>query len=466
LVNILVIDDEPSIREFLDIFLRREGYNPTLVEDAVSGIAKLGEKTFDIVLTDLRMPRGSGMDVLRWVKDNNSSTLVLMMTAFATTENALEAMKGGAYDYIIKPFKVDELKLVIARAIKRINLENENTKLRHQLETRTARQRLIGSAPALKDVLDIVERVAPTNSTVLITGESGTGKEMVARAIHSRGLRAADPFVPINCGAIPENLIESELFGHVKGAFTGANQDKEGLLTAAETGTVFLDEIAELPMLMQVKLLRVLQEKQVRPVGANHDTQIHCRFLAATNRDLEEEVKEGRFREDLFFRLNIIPIHLPPLRDRKQDIPLLAESFLVKYCEEQNRNMHGIHDEAMAQLVAWHWPGNVRELENTVERAVTLGQGTALSLKDLPQRVRDVERSNSFSANFEVQEIPEQGIPMEDWLEAYESHLLTLALEKTNGKKKEAAKLLGLSFRSFRYRVAKLGIQNGLDDET
>ena len=216
---------------------------------------------------------------------------------------------------------------------------------------------------------------------------------------------------------------------------------------------------------MQVKLLRVLQEKQVRPVGANHDTQIHCRFLAATNRDLEEEVKEGRFREDLFFRLNIIPIHLPPLRDRKQDIPLLAETFLVKYCEEQNRNLSGIHDEAMAQLVAWHWPGNVRELENTIERAVTLGQESFLSLNDLPQRVRDVERPNMFSANFEVQEIPDQGIPMEDWLEAYESHLLTLALDKTNGKKKEAAKLLGLSFRSFRYRVAKLGIQNELDDE-
>ena len=272
--------------------------------------------------------------------------------------------------------------------------------------------------------------------------------------------------MPINCGAIPENLIESELFGHVQGAFTGANQDKEGLLTAAEKGTVFLDEIAELPMLMQVKLLRVLQERQVRPVGANQDHQISCRFLAATNRDLEEEVREGRFREDLFFRLNIIPIHLPPLRDRKQDIPLLAESFLVKYCEEQDRELAGIDDDAMAQLVAWKWPGNVRELENTIERAVTLGQDDYLTVNDLPQRVREAERGHLLSGNYELHEIPDQGLPMEDLLEAYESHLLTMALKKTNGKKKEAAKLLGLSFRSFRYRVAKLGIHNeDLDDD-
>ena len=460
MVDILVVDDEPSIREFLEIFLSREGYRPTLVKDAYEAIATMSEKSFDIVLTDLRMPKGSGMDVLKWVTDNESNTLVLMMTAFATTENALEAMKGGAYDYIIKPFKVDELKLVLQRSIKRLTLENENLRLKDQLASRTGHQRLIGTSPLLKEVLQIVDRVAPTNSTVLITGESGTGKEMVARAVHSRGDRADEPFVPINCGAIPEHLIESELFGHVKGAFTGANQDKEGLLTSAGTGTVFLDEIAELPMLMQVKLLRVLQEKQVRPVGSNEDQTIQCRFLAATNRDLEIEVQEGRFREDLFFRLNIIPIELPPLRDRKEDIPLLAETFLGKFLEEQNRSMSGIEDQAMTQLVAWSWPGNVRELENTIERAVTLGHGEMLMLEDLPERVKNVEVSVPSGADFRVYDIPDEGIPMEDWLDAYEGHLLQLALEKTGGKKKEAAKLLGLSFRSFRYRVAKLGIHS------
>jgi two-component system, NtrC family, response regulator PilR len=457
--DILVVDDEPSIREFLEIFLRREGYRPTLVQDAFSAIAMLAEKDFDIVLTDLRMPKGSGMDVLNWVTENKANTMVLMMTAFATTENALEAMKGGAYDYIIKPFKVDELKLVLQRAVKRLNLENENVRLRDQLASRTGHQRLLGSSRVLKDVLQIVDRVAPTSSTVLITGESGTGKEMVARAVHTRGGRAEEPFVPINCGAIPEHLIESELFGHVKGAFTGANQDKVGLLTSANAGTVFLDEIAELPMLMQVKLLRVLQEKQVRAVGANNDHEIKCRFLAATNRDLEIEVAEGRFREDLFFRLNIIPIELPPLRDRKEDIPLLAESFLAKCLEEQNRHMTGIDDFAMAQLVAWKWPGNVRELENTIERAVTLGQSDMLMFEDLPERVKQAEFTVPSGANFTIHEIPEDGIPMEDWLEAYEGHLLQLALDKTGGRKKEAAKLLGLSFRSFRYRVAKLGLQ-------
>ncbi len=457
MADVLVVDDERSLREFLEILLAREGHKVTVAEDAVSGIAKLKAADFDLVLTDLKLPQGSGMDVLRHVTESGADAQVILMTAFATTENAVEAMRLGAYDYVIKPFKVDELKVVIERALERKQLRRENTQLRETLDAHRAQNRLIGSSEAMREVFEMVRKVSGAKTNVLLTGESGTGKELVARAIHNRGPRAASPFVPINCGAIPENLIESELFGHVKGAFTGASQDKMGLFEQAEDGTVFLDEIGELPLHMQVRLLRVLQERTVRRVGGMKDTSIESRIIAATNRDLAEEVREGRFREDLYFRLNVIQIRLPALRERHADIPLLARAFLAKFAEEQASDVTDIDDGAMAALVQHAWPGNVRELENAIERAVTLASGPVLDLSDLPQAVAQAAGPRT-RPRVERVEIPEDGVKLEEILESLERGYLEEALSRTEGKKKRAAALLGLSFRSFRYRVAKLGI--------
>jgi two-component system response regulator PilR (NtrC family) len=465
LAKVLVVDDEPSIREFLEILLRRKGHEVTLAGDAPAGILALKDDPPDLVVSDLKLPRGSGMDVLQHVCDHLPATQVIMMTAFATTENAVEAMKLGAYDYVLKPFKVDELSVIIERALERRALEAENRELKATLNARAAGSRLIGSSPAMKDVFALVGKVAPTKTTVLLTGESGTGKELVARAIHSRGPRVSEPFVPINCGAIPETLIESELFGHVKGSFTGATADKQGLFEVAAGGTVFLDEVGELPLAMQVKLLRVLQERKVRRVGGTADLDVNSRVIAATNRNLEVEVAEGRFREDLYFRLNVIEVRLPSLRERRADIPYLADAFIAKFAEEQNSPVRRIADAAMQKLVAWQWPGNVRELENVIERGVTLASDDVLDVDVLPPDLRDAGEAPAGEADLSIlQELPQDGIDLEGTLEAVERRLLSAALERTRGRKKKAAELLGLSFRSFRYRVAKLGL-SGTDEE-
>jgi len=463
MADVLIVDDEPSIREFLEILLRRLGHKTRLATEAHDAIAKLSASAVDLVLTDLRLPKGSGMDVLKWVTEHQADTQVIMMTAFATTENAVDAMKLGAYDYVIKPFKVDELTVVIERALERKNLKQQNQELRFALDARTGQNRLIGQSSAMRAVFDLIGKVAPTRTTVLLTGESGTGKELVARAIHARSPRASEPFVPINCGAIPETLIESELFGHVKGAFTGANTDKPGLFEAAGKGTVFLDEIGELPLQMQVRLLRVLQERMTRRVGGNNDVELECRVVAATNRNLAEEVAQNRFREDLYFRLNVIEIPLPSLRDRREDIAMLADGFVAKFAEEQASAVRRISDDAMRVLVAYEWPGNVRELENVIERGVTLASGASVTVDDLPFHVRrgsgaaPRERTQE-GASLDVEIAPE-GVRLEHVLERIERRYIELALERTGGKKKQAAALLGLTFRSFRYRVAKLGIR-------
>ncbi len=462
--HVLVVDDEISIREFLEILLRREGHVVRLARDAHDAIARLKEHGVDLVLTDLRLPKGSGMDVLTHVAKNHPGTQVVMMTAFATTENAIDAMKAGAYDYIIKPFKVDELTVVIERALERRRLVAENVELKAALHARTGQAQLVGTSEAMREVLELIGKVAPTRTTVLLTGESGTGKELVARAIHARGPRAAEPFVPINCGAIPETLIESELFGHTKGSFTGAVAEKQGLFERAGSGSVFLDEIGELPLAMQVKLLRVLQERRVRRVGGVNDLDVDCRIIAATNRNLQDEITAGRFREDLFFRLNVIQLRLPPLRDRKADIPLLAEGFVQKFAEQQDSSVKGITDAAMRLLVAWTWPGNVRELENVVERGVTLASADYLDIDSLPAPIRGAVMEPGRGSAPVVGELPKEGMNLEEALEAYERRVLEMALERTGGKKKKAAELLGLTFRSFRYRCAKLGLQAGVDD--
>ena len=468
MANVLVVDDERSIREFLDILLRRLQHTVHVADDVPSGIAALAKNTFDLILTDLRLPSGSGMDILRHVHEKYAHTQVVMMTAFATTENAVEAMKLGAYDYVLKPFEVDELTVVVERALERRRLQSENIQLRAELDARSAGSRLIGKSSAMRGVFDLVDKVAPTRTTVLLTGESGTGKELVARAIHSRSPRAADPFVPINCGAIPETLIESELFGHTKGSFTGAIGDKPGLFETAGTGTVFLDEIGELTLAMQVKLLRVLQERTVRRLGGLHDIPVECRVVAATNRNLEEEIQSGRFREDLYFRLNVIQVPLPALRERREDIPYLAEAFLFKFAEEQNNAIQQISDEAMRRLVGWHWPGNVRELENVIERGVTLCSSAKIGVDVLPPHLQSAELSErSPLADIpSIHELPEEGIDLEATIEAIERQLLRLALERTHGKKKKAAELLRLSFRSLRYRLAKhdLATSSSTDD--
>ncbi|MBM4281329.1 MAG: sigma-54-dependent Fis family transcriptional regulator [Deltaproteobacteria bacterium] len=464
MAQILVVDDELSIREFLEILLKREKHDVRLARDAVEAVARLKDEPVDLVLTDLRLPRGSGMDVLTWVVKNAPSTQVVMMTAFATTETAVGAMKAGAYDYLIKPFKPDELTVLIDRALERRRLQAENRALRASLDARTGQARLIGCSERMQEVFELIQKVAPTRTTILVTGESGTGKELVARAIHSRGPRAPEAFVAINCGAIPETLIESELFGHTKGSFTNALADRPGLFERADKGTVFLDEIGELPLAMQVKLLRVLQERKVRRVGGSIDIDVDVRVVAATNRQLEEEVSTGRFREDLFFRLNVIQIRLPALRERRADIPLLAENFVAKFADQQGSPVRRLSDTALAALYAHQWPGNVRELENVIERGVTLASGDVLDLAALPSGLRGSPSQAPASVPV-YEDLPAEGLDLEAALEAYERQMLEKALQRTKGKKKKAAEVLRLSFRSFRYRLAKLGLSAAGDDD-
>ncbi len=462
---VLVVDDETSIREFLEIFLKRAGHEVRLAKDVSEAILRFkDEPAPDLVLTDLRLPRGTGLDVLQHVIKANTGTQVVMMTAFATTETAVEAMRMGAYDYIIKPFKVDELSVVIERALERRQLRNENRELKATLDARAAHSRLLGTSPTMKEVFELIHKVAPTRTTVLLTGESGTGKELVARAIHARGPRVEAPFVAVNCGAIPESLIESELFGHTKGAFTGALADKPGLFELAGQGTVFLDEIGELPLAMQVKLLRVLQERKLRRVGGAADLDVECRVIAATNRDLPVEIQQGRFREDLYFRLNVIQIHLPALRERRQDIPMLVDAFIGKFAEQQGSPVRGTSRDVMRALMAWHWPGNVRELENVIERGVTLAPGEIIDVDVLPPSLRSGPSAPAAASPTIVDDVPADGLDLESALEAYERRLLERALHRTGGRKKRAAELLRVSFRSFRYRLAKLGLSGGDDD--
>jgi two-component system response regulator PilR (NtrC family) len=464
MAHILVVDDERSIREFLEILLKREKHQVRLAKDAIEAVARLKEEPVDLVLTDLRLTHGTGMDVLMWVVKNAPSTQVVMMTAFATTETAIDAMKAGAYDYLLKPFKPDELIVLIDRALERRRLQAENKALRATLDARSGQARLLGVSEGMKEVFELIQKVAATKTTILVTGESGTGKELVARAIHSRGARGNEPFVAVNCGAIPEALIESELFGHVKGSFTNAVADRPGLFERADKGTVFLDEIGELPLPMQVKLLRVLQERKVQRVGGTADIDVDVRIIAATNRQLETEVAKGRFREDLFFRLNVIQIRVPSLRQRRADIPLLAEAFVAKFAEQQGSSVRGLTDTALAALYAYQWPGNVRELENVIERGVTLASGDVVDLAALPGALRGSPTQVPSTSPI-YDDLPADGMDLEAALEAYERRMLEAAMQRTRGRKKKAADLLKLSFRSFRYRLAKLGLSGAGDDD-
>ena len=454
--RILVVDDERSMREFLEILLRKEGYEVATAGDVDGALVALESDDYDLVVSDIQMPGKSGLDLLKAIRDVQSDALVVMITAFATTETAIAAMKEGAYDYVTKPFKVDEIKLVIQKALEKKVLSTENARLRTELRNERRERPLVGNSGAMQQVYEMVGRIASTKTNVLIVGESGTGKELVARAIHSESHRADAPFVALNCAAIPESLLESELFGHVKGAFTGAVGNTAGLFESADGGTLFLDEVGELSLPLQVKLLRAIQEKTIRRVGGTSDRRVDVRILAATNRRLEDEVAAGRFREDLYYRLNVIQLELPPLRDRMEDLPLLVHHFVEKFARELAKPVRGISEEAMARLRAHAWPGNVRELENGIERAVALSRSEWIEAEALPPGLGQVAEERQTTAA-----LPEGRIDLDNLVADYERGLLLHALARAGGVKKRAAHFLGISFRSFRYRLEKLGLDDG-----
>ncbi|HXK24666.1 MAG TPA: sigma-54 dependent transcriptional regulator [Myxococcota bacterium] len=456
--RVLVVDDERSMREFLEIFLRSEGHAVRTADGVAAAKAELEADDFDVVITDVQMPGGTGIDLLRLVQSEAPETVVIVMTAFASTETAIEAMKAGAYDYVTKPFKVDEMRVVVEKALEKKLLSSENRRLRRELSQGRDRQ-IVGSSPSMRRVLDFIAQVADTRANVLISGESGTGKEVVARGIHRASERREAPFVALNCGAIPENLLESELFGHVKGAFTGAVQNKAGLFEVAQAGTVFLDEIADLGLQLQVKLLRVIQERVFRRVGGTTDVRFDARIVAATNRNLADEVAAGRFREDLYYRLNVIEIPLPPLRERRDDIPLLVEHFVEKYGRELGKQVDGVDGDALARLQEHAFPGNVRELENVIERAVALCRGSRIGVDLLPPAL--IERRSAPRGA----PAAGRGANLDQLVSSYERGLLLEALQQSGGVKKRAAQRLGISFRSFRYRLEKLGLDGGSDEE-
>jgi len=439
------------MRDLLSITLEKEGYDVLTAAGGEPAIEMLHRDPVDAVITDLRMPKVDGLQVLRAAKEISPDTAVIVITAVASTETAVEAMKLGAYDYITKPFKLDEANLIVRNALERKRLKDENLYLRRQLATQHRFENIIGKSGRITEVFDTIRKIADSPSTAMITGESGTGKELVARAIHFNSLRRDKPFVSVNCGAIPEGLMESELFGHLRGSFTGAVSNKVGLFTAAESGTLFLDEITEIPPLLQVKLLRAIQTREIRRVGDTKDLKTDVRLIAASNRDLEGAVQEGILREDLFYRLNVIPIQLPPLRDRREDIPLLVAHFLQKFAKELGKDVRGVTPEAMAVLERHHWPGNIRELENVLERAIVLGAGDMLAVDALPESVRRERPVKGL----ESVDIPEEGLDLEATLDSIEGRYLQRALDRTGGVQTKAAELLKMTFRQFRYKLQK-----------
>jgi len=449
-IRVLVVDDEQSMRDLLTIMLRQAGYDVSVADGGEAAIERLKAESFDLVLTDLRMRKVDGLAVLKAAKEHAPRTVVLVVTAYASTETAVEAMKLGAYDYITKPFKLDELTVTVANALERRRLQEENLALKRQLHRERGFENFVGRSPKILDVFETIRKTADSGSTVMITGESGTGKELVAQALHWESNRRGGPFVSVNCGAVPETLMESELFGHVKGAFTGAVASTEGLFAAADGGTLFLDEITEIPHTVQVKLLRAVQERQIRRVGDTRDVKIDVRLIAASNRDLGRAVTDGLLREDLFYRLNVIPIHLPPLRDRREDIPLLVAHFIKKLSNEVGRPVRGVTPDALAVLEQYHWPGNTRELENVVERAIVLGSSELLEADGLPAGLRQPPDRHDVPL-----ELPAEGIDLEAMLDRIEHRYMQLALERVGGVQTRAAELLRVSFRQFRYKLQK-----------
>jgi len=461
--RILVVDDELSMRDFLQILFTKEGYAVETAESGNEAVKKLSGSAFDLVITDLKMPGMSGIEVLRTAKAKNPDTAVIMITAYASPESVTEALDLGATDYVNKPFRVEDLQHVVKAALEKKELVRENIQLKAELGSRYGFANIFGAHKSMRIIYELIKRVSMTKSNILILGETGTGKELVAKAIHFNSPRSSFPFIVVNCGAIPETLWESELFGHKKGSFTGAIAETKGLFQTANKGTLFLDEVGEIPLRIQVKLLRAIQERKVLPVGSTQSETVDVRIIAATNRNLEEDVRKGRFREDLYYRLNVIAISIPPLRERASDIPMLANYFLEKYTTEISKDIRNISEEAMEILKVHRYPGNVRELENTIERAVTLEQTNVILPESLP---RTLFLSPGISEDVMIGDIRlgPDGIDMESIMGAIEKKLLMQALDRAGGVKKRAAELLKITFRSFRYRLQKYGLETENED--
>jgi two-component system response regulator PilR (NtrC family) len=446
-INILIVDDDRSLRKMLAFVLAKEGYQ---VEEAVNGVdalKKLKGRNFDLVISDIRMP------------DLNQELPVIMITAYAATNDAIEAMKLGAEDYIMKPFSLDELKIIISKSLHKKNIEKENVALKEKLSDKEKFENIVGADPKMHKIFELIDTIAQTDSTVLISGESGTGKELIARAIHSKCSRSSQKFISINCGALPENLLESELFGHKKGSFTDAYQDKEGLFEAANQGTLFLDEISEMSQKMQVKILRAIQEKVIRRVGGNQEIQVDVRIITATNRDLVESIEKGEFRSDLYYRLNVISIKVPPLRERKEDIPILMQYFLQRYNKKFAKDIQGFEKKVLECFQNYNWPGNVRELENFIERGIALEKGQIISASSLPSEViYNLDATPVTGADWQAM-LGLGKLNLTQYIDNVSKNIIVRALELNNGNIKKTAASLQVNYRSLRYLIDKFNLK-------
>jgi DNA-binding NtrC family response regulator len=452
MANILIVEDEPRMRRLLEISLSEDGHSVHTSADAETGLLHLRKASADLVVTDLKLPGMNGLEFLQEGKRLNPALPFIVMTAYGSVETAVDAMKAGASDYVLKPFTIAEMKLVINKELDVQQVRDENVRLKEALGKRYHFQNIIGRSKKMQEVLALVERVAPTNSTVLIGGESGVGKDLIARAIHQNSRRAPGPFIKINSTAIPETLFESELFGFERGAFTGALASKPGKFELADKGTLFLDEIGDVPAAIQVKLLRVLQEREFERLGGTKTLKVDIRMIAATNRDLRAALEEGTFRQDLYYRLNVVPIDIPPLREHKEDIPDLVNHFLARFAADSDKEIEGITPAALDALMEYHWPGNIRQLENSVERAVALSSGRMIDEKDIHLDTRQ-NKPAVVASSSTMQFLPE-GMTLEQW----EDNMIREALRRANGNKSQAARLLGLSRNALRYRLGKLGV--------
>lgn len=452
-MNVLIIDDEPGLRQTVSLILGEEGHEVHAAADGEEGLARALEVEPDVILCDVRMPRLDGTEFLDRYREEGGDALVIVITAYGSTELAIESMKKGAYDYLPKPFSADQLVLTLRKAIERESLRREVSRLREEVRIEKRFGDVIAKAPAMKKALETAAKVAPHPSAVLITGESGTGKELIARLIHAQSVQAEQRFIPVNCGAIPENLLESELFGYAKGAFTGAEKDKEGLFEAADGGTIFLDEIGELPASLQVKLLRTLQEGEVRRLGESRTRTVDVRILAATNKNLDEEVRNGGFRRDLYYRIAVVPIHLVPLRQRSEEIPPLVRHFLGIYNGKLRTEVESVEPDAMERLLGYAWPGNVRELENVIERTLVMCEGPTIAVDDLPPQVR------SPVLAVDEPDLPEDELSVKKHGAVLERRLIRKALERTGGNRTRAADLLELSSRALLYKIRDYGLE-------
>jgi two-component system response regulator PilR (NtrC family) len=460
LPHILVVDDEKSICELLEITFRKEGHRVEIAHSVEAAKRKLESQIFDIIISDIRMPGAGGVDLLKFTKEIAPESFFLLITGVPTLETAIAAINSGADRYVIKDHElVNQLRRAVHEVSESLRWKKEAGYLRRELRRLTGLDNIIGQSPKMRAIFELIQTVAPQSSRILITGESGTGKELVARAIHENSLRAQAPFITINCGAFPETLLESELFGYMKGAFTGANENRQGLFQAAHGGTLFMDEIGNMSLTMQVKLYRVLQEGKVRPIGSTEETDVDVRIIAATNKEFEKEIAEGRFREDLYYRLSVIPIQLPALRERREDIPLLARHFLERFRKTMEKPIEAITPEAMTRLESYDWPGNVRELENTMERAVALESGKEISLRVLPDRIAAYSGASGTGALLhQTAEFPDEGVDFEKELAEAERRYLQAALAKAGGIRTRASELLKISYRSFRHYAKKHGL--------